>query len=297
MNRIVKAYLVSFRLRTLPLSVAGIVLGVMLAISAGYCDWLIVMLLLSTTISLQILSNLCNELGDLRKGTDNAARLGPIRSLQSGILTESNLICTIYLFIFSSIVSGLILLYFSLDSLFSEQGLVFMGLGVASIVAAILYTIGRYAFGYRGLGDLFVFIFFGLVSVVGAYLLMGGTWSGTLLLPASAVGVLCVGVLNINNMRDIENDRLCGKQTLAVRLGEMNAKRYHFVLVIGGFVVMTLFKFISNTSLSGYIYLLSLPLFLQHLYRIDKDSGKALDKQLRTLCLLTLLFALLSGIN
>lgn len=293
----IKAYFISFRLRTLPLSLAGILLGVLLAVASGYSSLAIIVLLLTTTISLQILSNLCNELGDMHKGTDNDTRLGPIRSLQSGMLTERDLVRAIYLFIILSGIFGLILLTTALDSLLDQRGLVFVGLGIFSIAAAILYTISRYAFGYRGLGDLFVFIFFGWVSVIGSYCLMGGLVNAVIVLPATSIGLLSTGVLNINNIRDLRNDQESGKRTLAVRMGEKWAKWYHLVLINGAFITMTIFKIVTHNPLIAYGYLLILPLFIYHLYRMFKDNGKALDKQLRILCLLTLLFAVLSGIN
>ena len=183
----IKAYIISFRLRTLPLSLSGIVLGILMAAKVVHLNVSVVFLLITTTLCLQILSNLANELGDALKGTDNSDRVGPMRSLQVGALTKKDLLNSIYVFILLSVVSGVGLLYFALDSLFSEQGLLFLFLGAAAILCAILYTVGRYAFGYRGLGDLFVFLFFGWVSTIGAYILCGAPWTLWMFLPASAV--------------------------------------------------------------------------------------------------------------
>ena len=235
----IKYYIASFRLRTLPLSLSGIFLGTLLAASEGYFNWAPFLLAVVTTLCLQILSNLANELGDLQKGTDNEERLGPIRSIQSGALSLKEFKRTILLFVLLSVLSGTALVSTAFESLLSTDGLIMLMLGAASIVAAIKYTVGKNAYGYHGLGDVFVFLFFGLLSVCGAYFLMTHRLSISIFLPATAVGLLSTGVLNLNNMRDIENDRLCGKRTLPVILGISKAKVYHFCLIIGAFVAMS----------------------------------------------------------
>ncbi|MGL5683227.1 MAG: 1,4-dihydroxy-2-naphthoate octaprenyltransferase [Marinifilaceae bacterium] len=290
-----KAYIVSFRLRTLPLSVAGIILGILLAAKNVQLNELVVVLLLITTLSLQILSNLANELGDALKGTDNHDRLGPIRSLQTGALTKKDLLNCIFAFVLLCVISGIALLYFALDSLFSEQGIIFLMLGAAAILCAILYTVGRYAFGYRGLGDIFVFLFFGWVSTIGAYMLCGAPWTLWLFLPASAIGMLSCGVLNINNIRDRENDANCGKRTLVVRIGDRGARVYHYFLVVGAFVFLTLFNLYSGIAPS-YWYFITLPIFVMHLRAMAVQNGKDLDKQMPVLALSTLLFSILAGL-
>lgn len=292
-----KYYIASFRLRTLPLSLSGIFLGSLLAYADGFFHPWPFALAVVTTLCLQILSNLANELGDLQKGTDNAERLGPIRSIQSGALTLAEFKRTIIIFILLSAISGSALIFTAFDSLFTRDGIIMLLLGGAAIIAAIKYTVGKNAYGYHGWGDLFVFLFFGLLSVMGAYFLLAHEINATLFLPASAIGLLSGGVLNLNNMRDIENDRAYGKHTLPVLIGISKAKTYHFILIIGAFVCMTGYVLLHHTGICGFLFLLTLPLFILHLRKVIQSQGRALDPQLKVLSLSTLLFALLAGIQ
>lgn len=290
-----KYYIASFRLRTLPLSLSGIFLGTLLAYAEGFFNPLAFALAVTTTLSLQILSNLANELGDLQKGTDNAERLGPIRSIQSGALTFQEFKRTITIFVLLSAFSGALLVYIAFDSLISTDGLILLLLGASAIIAAIKYTVGKGAYGYHGLGDVFVFLFFGLLSVAGSWFLMTHRVTAAIFLPASAIGFLSAGVLNLNNMRDMENDRRCGKRTLPVMLGLYQAKIYHFGLIIAAFIAMSGYVFLQGIYYQGFIFLLTLPLFILHLRKVALSEGRALDPQLKVLSLSTLLFALLSG--
>lgn len=287
-----KYYIASFRLRTLPLSLSGIFLGTLLAKADGFFHTLPFVFAVATTLCLQILSNLANELGDLQKGTDNAERLGPIRSIQSGALTLTEFKRTIIVFVLLSVISGSVLVYTAFDSLFSQDGIIMLLLGGAAIIAAIKYTVGKNAYGYHGLGDLFVFLFFGLLSVMGAYFLMAHQINALLLLPASAIGLLSTGVLNLNNMRDVDNDRACGKRTIPVLIGVHKAKIYHFILIIGAFVCMSSYVFLHEHTPSDFLFLLTLPLFIFHLLKVTNNQGRSLDPQLKVLSLSTLLFAI-----
>lgn len=287
-----KYYIASFRLRTLPLSLSGIFLGTLLAKADGFFHTLPFVFAVATTLCLQILSNLANELGDLQKGTDNAERLGPIRSIQSGALTLTEFKRTIIVFVLLSVISGSVLVYTAFDSLFSQDGIIMLLLGGAAIIAAIKYTVGKNAYGYHGLGDLFVFLFFGLLSVMGAYFLMAHQINALLLLPASAIGLLSTGVLNLNNMRDVENDRACGKRTIPVLIGVHKAKIYHFILIIGAFVCMSSYVFLHEHTPTDFLFLLTLPLFIFHLLKVTNNQGRSLDPQLKVLSLSTLLFAI-----
>ena len=289
-----KYYIASFRLRTLPLSMSGIFLGTFLAALDGFFSWHPFLLALATTLNLQILSNLANELGDLQKGTDNEDRLGPIRSIQSGALSLKEFKRTIGIFILLSIISGSALVYAAFDSLFSKDGVIMLLLGAAAIIAAIKYTVGKNAYGYRGLGDLFVFLFFGLLSVMGSYFLMTHQVNPWVFLPASAIGMLSAGVLNLNNMRDMDNDRHCGKITIPVMIGIKAAKVYHFVLIIGGIACMTIYTAMHPAS--SYWYLITLPLFVMHLSKVARYTGRDLDSQLKVLSLSTLFLALAVGL-
>lgn len=287
-----KYYIASFRLRTLPLSLSGIFLGTLLAKADGFFHTLPFVFAVATTLCLQILSNLANELGDLQKGTDNAERLGPIRSIQSGALTLTEFKRTIIVFVLLSVISGSVLVYTAFDSLFSQDGIIMLLLGGAAIIAAIKYTVGKNAYGYHGLGDLFVFLFFGLLSVMGAYFLMAHQINALLLLPASAIGLLSTGVLNLNNMRDVDNDRACGKRTIPVLIGVHKAKIYHFILIIGAFVCMSSYVFLHEHTPTDFLFLLTLPLFIFHLLKVTNNQGRSLDPQLKVLSLSTLLFAI-----
>jgi len=292
-----KYYLESFRLRTLPLSISGILLGVCVAMSRGFYKPYLFLFALLTTLSLQILSNISNELGDLEKGTDNDQRLGPIRAAQRGVLTKANLTNSMLVFGFLSIVFGLTLVYLAYGNFYSLNSSIMLMMGFCAVMASIKYTFGKKNYGYLGLGDLFVFIFFGLVSVLGVYFLAVGHIPLRLLLPATAIGLLCTGVLNVNNMRDVENDAAFKKKTMAVRIGQRNIKYYHAFLVVTPFLLMGKYAILINNGLIGFIYLWSVPFFVFHLIKVFKQNGKDLDPQLKVLSLSTLLFSLLSGLG
>ncbi|CAH8224094.1 1,4-dihydroxy-2-naphthoate polyprenyltransferase [Vibrio aestuarianus] len=237
------------RPKTLPLALVSILTGSALAFSAGHFSAPIALLALLTATLLQILSNLANDYGDAIKGTDNEARLGPMRAIQSGAVTLTDMKQAMMINIVLTVLSGLVLIFYALDSL--QSILAFLGLGVLAIIAAIAYTVGNKPYGYVGLGDLSVFIFFGLLGVSGTYFLHTGNIEPSLLLPALGCGLLAVAVLNINNMRDIENDAICGKRTVAVRLGQTRAKQYHFMLLAG-----------AVTAFAGYLVMQSSPLWI-----------------------------------
>lgn len=290
-----KYYIASFRLRTLPLSLSGILLGTLLACARGFFQILPFLLAVATTLCLQILSNLANELGDLQKGTDNARRLGPIRSIQSGALSINEFKHAIIVFIILSACSGIALVYTAFSSLCTRDGMIMLFLGTTAIIAAIKYTVGKGAYGYHGLGDLFVFLFFGLLSVAGSWFLMAHLLAPAIFLPAAAIGFLSAGVLNLNNMRDIENDKACKKYTIPVLIGIRKAKIYHFCLIVGAFLTMTGYVLLQGFKISHFLFLLTLPLFIIHLQQISKSRGRELDPQLKVLSLSTLLFALAGG--
>lgn len=291
----IRYYIASFRLRTLPLSLSGVFLGTLLAAADGSFDPNVFVWVVLTTLCLQILSNMTNEWGDLQKGTDNVERLGPIRSIQSGKLTLKEFKHTIIVFLCLSVIFGTILVYSAFDCLFTPDGGIMLALGATAIVAAIKYTVGKGAYGYHGLGDLSVFLFFGLLSVAGSYFLMAHRVDSALFWAASAIGLCSTGVLNLNNMRDMENDRKCRKRTLPVMMGIKNAKIYHSLLVGGGIGCMCTYTLLHNPAPVRFIFLITLPLFLFHLIKVTRSEGRQLDSQLKVLSLTTLLFALLGG--
>ena len=285
-----KEYIGSFRLRTLPLSIAGIIIGSCYAYQQLHLFSVAVFVLaLCTTLSLQILSNLSNELGDALKGTDNENRSGPHRGLQLGLITQKGLQKMIIGFIVLSLLFGLLLIYAAFGTFFSMQAIVMALLGLCAIVASIKYTLGKGAYGYMGLGDLAVFLFFGLLSTAGAFYLQSQQLQTSVFLLGSVIGLLSVGVLNVNNVRDMENDKACGKQTFAARIGMNGAKIYHVLLILAAFVGLYLLECYAAFYLT--------PLFLVHLYWMLTKKGKELDKQLPFLSISTLLLTLVCSIE
>ncbi len=230
-----QAWIRSFRLRTLPLSSAGAILGAVLAYRSGLFDLGIAILCLVTILLLQILSNMANDLGDSQKGTDNEFRAGPMRSVQSGIITQKEMQQGIILCVILILICGISLLFRSFETINISFLLIFL-VGIAGIAAAIKYTLGKKAYGYYGLGDLFVFFFFGWTPVCIAYFTQTHLWSWEILLPGLTVGLLSTAVLNLNNLRDVENDKNSGKQTLIVKIGVKKGKIYHAMLIILAFL-------------------------------------------------------------
>lgn len=239
MKQSLRIWLDAARPKTLPLALVSILTGSVLAYSTHQFSFVVALLAFLTATLLQILSNLANDYGDAVKGTDNDNRLGPMRAIQSGAVTQKDMKLAMIINVVLTMVSGLILVMYALESL--QSILAFIGLGVLAIIAAIAYTVGNKPYGYVGLGDISVFIFFGLLGVAGTYFLHTGIVAPQLILPAIGCGLLAVAVLNINNMRDIENDAVCGKKTVAVRLGQKRAKQYHFFLLSGAVLAFAVY--------------------------------------------------------
>ena len=296
MNQRFKAIVFSMRLRTLPLSLAGVVLGMMLAMKSHEASVCLIVWLLLTTVCLQILSNLSNELGDYLSGTDGEQREGPMYSLSQGAISTGTFKGLIAVFMILCCVFGVAMIWTSFGTFMAWQPIVLLLLGMAAIWAAMHYTLGKNPYGYKGLGDIFVFVFFGLVSVLGAYYVVAHTidsWS--LLLPAITIGCFSVGVLNVNNIRDIESDA-GNRTTLPMKIGVLNAKVFQSVLIVLGWLCMVLFTLMDYTSIGDFLYLITLPLFLIHLDMLWKRNGKALDPALPLLVISTFVFAVLAGI-
>jgi 1,4-dihydroxy-2-naphthoate octaprenyltransferase len=283
----------AFRLRTLPLALSSIVMGSGLAVFVGKYSWTVILLAILTTILLQILSNLANDYGDFQKGTDNVNRLGPERTLQSGEISARQMKTAVIVFAVLSLLSGVWLLYAALKAQFG-LALLFLVIGLAAIAAAIKYTVGKNAYGYSGLGDLFVFLFFGLAGVLGTYYLNTLVLSWDVVLPAISIGMLSTAVLNLNNMRDIDNDIQSGKHTLAAKMGLQIAKYYHVLLVVGAVTTALLFVWLQYTSPWNFLFLLVFPLLLLDLRSIWKiREQQKLDPFLKKLALSTLVFSVL----
>lgn len=298
MKESIKTWVSAMRLRTLPLSVSGIIIGACLAHYNGFFQWNIFVLAICTTLSLQILSNLANDYGDGIKGTDNNDRIGPERALQSGRIKPYQMFNAIKVNIVLVIFFAFLLIYnaFGLNNFF--YSMIFFILGGLSIAAALKYTVGESAYGYRGLGDLFVFIFFGLVSVIGSYFLFSRQLDHVVLLPSIAVGLLSVAVLNLNNMRDIDSDIKSNKNTFAVKLGKKGSKIYHSFLIISAIVLSLLFGLLYYTSPYNFIFVVVYVPLVLHLNTVLKNKmPRLLDSQLKVLALSTFLFSVLLGIG
>lgn len=264
MNNSLRIWFDAARPKTLPLALVSIFTGSALAFSSGHFSLPVALLALLTATLLQILSNLANDYGDAVKGTDNEKRLGPMRAIQSGEVSLADMKRAIVINIALTIIAGLALVFYALDSL--ESILAFIGLGVLAMMAAIAYTVGNKPYGYVGLGDLSVFLFFGLLGVSGTYFLHTGHIEWSLFLPSLGCGLMAVAVLNVNNMRDIENDAECGKRTVPVRLGQQRAKTYHFLLLTGAVLA-----FASYLLMQGKPLWISLP-FLLSLIMVTKHG-------------------------
>ena len=304
-----QAWFQAIRLRTLPLSVSGIIVGSGMAkvlLSLNNPDkeihfWEIFVLALITTICFQILSNLSNDLGDTQKGTDNKNRVGPTRAVQSGLISQNEMKVAIYICAILSLISATGLIYFSSQNLTPELILFYAILAIVCVLAAITYTVGKNAYGYRGLGDLMVFLFFGMVSVLGVFSLYGNGFEWLVFFPAVTIGLWSTAVLNLNNLRDHVNDKKSSKNTTVVKLGFQRAKFYHAFLILGGFaawlLVIATFTFLTFNFLLSLALVPSLLLF-PHLKRVFlNENPKDLDPELKKVALITcssaMLFSLL----
>lgn len=296
------------RLRTLPLSVSGIIMGSFIArwklMQDGEpWDWTIFALALLVTLLYQVLSNFANDYGDGVKGTDQN-RIGEAeqRAVASGKITAKQMRNAVILFSVLSLVATLGLLYKAFFPNFIYEFYTFIGLGVACILAAIGYTVGKKPYGYLGLGDIMVFIFFGLVSVCGSYFLFTKSFDWDILLPASAIGMLSAGVLNLNNMRDIENDAKSGKKTLALRLGFKNAMIYEMVILMLPPILVLIYMMINHLQEQGkyYAFIFFVTIFpLTSLRRkiIAVKEPKELDPFLKQVGIITLLMSVLVAVG
>lgn len=293
-----QAWFRAFRLRTLPLSMSSVLLGSLMALYKNSFDLWILVGALSTTLFLQILSNLANDYGDYVNGVDNADRLGPERSVQSGLIKADEMRMAIVLFTILSFASGIWLLLNAAEKVkFGAIGIFFV-LGILAIGAAIKYTVGRNPYGYQGLGDLAVFLFFGLAGVAGTYYLHTAELSWVEVLPAVSVGLQATGVLNLNNMRDHDNDKVSGKRSLVVLMGIRRARIYHVMLL--AFALLSAIAYTILNFSSGYqlVYLITVPLLIQNARVVlITDRSSELDKELKKLALTTLIFSITFGLG
>jgi len=298
-----KHWIEAARLRTLPLSVSGIIVGSIYALSHPTAEiitptevfsWKIFGFAILTTLGLQVLSNFANDYGDGVKGTDNADRVGPQRAIQSGVISPAAMKKAIIITSILTLLSALILIYFAFGETNFIYSIIFLVLGITAIASAIRYTVGNSAYGYKGFGDIFVFVFFGLVSTLGVNFLFSKEIDPLLILPAIAIGLLSVGVLNLNNMRDEASDRKSGKNTIVVQIGGQQAKIYHYTLIITAMILVIVFAVLSNYRLDQYLFLLAYIPLIRHLLTVNRNKEpRLLDPELKKLALSTFLLSIL----
>ena len=283
-----KDWISAMRLRTLPLAASSAIAGAASAFNYGTFNWFTFAFILLTTLFLQILSNLANDLGDAIKGTDDENRIGPVRSIQSGAISKTEMKRMTILFAVVSFLFGLAAIYSAFETI-NWQTLLFVIIGMAAIAAAIKYTLGKNPYGYSGLGDVFVFVFFGLVGVVGTDYLLSGTFHWSALLPAYTVGVFSSAVLNLNNLRDHKNDKLHGKNTIVVKLGLEKAKGFHFFLIVSGMISLAVFLYLSPLLIWFALLVFLIPTALgKHLNKVKHTKNEQLlDPELKKVALTT----------
>ncbi|PQJ82038.1 1,4-dihydroxy-2-naphthoate octaprenyltransferase [Polaribacter glomeratus] len=304
----VKSFINAARLRTLPLSVSGIIVGSILgnqvsentaainnqpSILASSIFWLAIF----TTIGFQVLSNFANDYGDGIKGSDKN-RTGEARMVSSGLITPKQMKLAMIITTIITLIIALLLIYVAFGSENFGYSFLFFGLGIASIAAAIKYTVGNSAYGYSGFGDVFVFVFFGLLSVVGSYFLYTKNINFEIFLPAISIGLLSTAVLNLNNLRDQTEDQKNNKNTLVVKLGNEKAKKYHYFLIFGALVMALIFVFLDFTSVYQLVFLVAFIPLIKNMKTVAQNKIPAeLDSELKKVALSTFLFAILFGIG
>lgn len=290
-----QAWLYAFRLRTLPLALSSIFLASFIAANSGNFRWEVLILAAVTTVILQVLSNLSNDYGDSVHGADSSERKGPIRAVQSGVISTREMKRAIVIFSILALVSGLILLYVALSDLFLF--LVFLLIGLVAIGAAITYTSGKRPYGYVGLGDLSVFLFFGLTGVIGTYFLHSLSFDPLILLPATSLGLFSTCVLNINNIRDIDSDEKAGKKSIPVRIGFRSAIKYNWYLILVGNFTMIIFCIVTE-SYGGFLFLLAVPLMVHIGFGINRENTPPkIDPFLKKMAMATLLWVIAFGVG
>ncbi len=294
----IRSWIEAARLKTLPLALASPLMGSFLAWSEGEFRWIVFLLATTTTLLLQILSNLANDYGDFASGADNENRIGPRRLVQSGLISMAIMKKGIILVIILALVSGIWLIAAGLQTTNPWVVLSFLSLGIAAIIAAVKYTVGKNPYGYRGLGDISVFLFFGLIGVLGTHYLHTGTFDPWHILPAAAIGLLSAGVLNLNNLRDIESDRKANKRTLVVWMGSLKSRYYHLFLIVGSAIMGPLYVVFNFKSVYQFLFILAFPLFYLNARAVFRyNDPMELYPELKRLAMATLVFAIAFGLG
>lgn len=288
-----KFWIKASRPRAFPLAASCIIMGTLLSLEAQSLNWAVLILSLLTAILLQLVSNLANDAGDAINGADHSNREGPSRMVQEGSISLQDMKKAIWITGILSFLSGITLIYFSLES--KQDIILFIVLGLFSIIGAIGYTMGKKPYGYLGLGDISVLIFFGWIGVIGSYYLQTHTFNSQIILPATTCGLFAVAVLNVNNIRDIDSDIPAGKYTLAAQLGHTNARIYHLLLLITGILLFTVFTWLTD---GNWLFILVVPfLWFNARHTWKRKSAAELDPLVRQMALSSLIFVLLYGIG
>jgi 1,4-dihydroxy-2-naphthoate polyprenyltransferase len=297
-NNSMKAWLSAARPRTLPLALSSILMGSFLAAATNSYNPIVFVLAVLTTTCLQILSNLANDYGDSVHGADSADREGPPRAVQAGLITAAAMKRAMIIFGFLSLASGIALLWIGLAGASWVALVTLFGMGIAAIVAAITYTSGSRPYGYAGLGDISVLLFFGLLGVMGTFYLHTQILYWELILPALSCGLFATAVLNVNNIRDIESDRKAGKKSIPVRLGRERARIYHLVLIVLGMMFASTYVVLDYMHPVQWLFLLVIPVMVKNITAVfTKSKAHELDPFLKQMALSTLLFVILFGIG
>jgi 1,4-dihydroxy-2-naphthoate polyprenyltransferase len=288
----------AMRPRTLPLALACIILGTFLAGADGLVNWPVAILAGLTAVNLQILSNLANDYGDSIHGADHIERAGPKRAVQAGHVTAVAMKQAVIIFVLLSAVTGLGTLWLAFGAQGLMLALIFLVLGGAAIWAAVSYTASSKPYGYVGLGDLFVLIFFGWAGVIGTYFLQAQQFDWRLILPATSCGLLAVAVLNVNNIRDIDSDRQAGKQSIPVRLGPEGARTYHWILLGTAVLCAIIYVLLNGAGLWQWLFVLALPLIWKNGTAVAHTYDPILlNPLLKKTSLMTLAFVIVFGIG
>ena len=292
----VKSFIKAARLRTLPLSVSGIIVGSSLGNETSILNSSIFWLAIVTTIGFQVLSNFANDYGDGIKGSDKN-RTGEARMVASGVITPKQMKNAMIVTTIITLLVAILLIFIAFGKENFGYAILFFFLGIASIIAAIKYTVGKSAYGYSGFGDVFVFLFFGLLSVVGSYFLYTKQLNFLIFLPAIAIGFLSTAVLNLNNLRDFQQDKINQKNTLVVKLGINNAKKYHYFLIFGALFASSIFVILNFSSIVQLLFLIAFVPLMKNLVTVAKNKQLSeLDSELKKVALSTFLFAIIFGI-
>lgn len=293
----VKVWIGAMRPRTLPLAISSVGMGTFLAASHDAVDWPVALLCFVTAILLQILSNLANDYGDTVHGADHLDRVGPSRAVQTGQITPQAMKRVIILFAALSVATGLGTLWLALGTRVFWIFVFFLFLGATALGASISYTAGSKPYGYAGLGDIAVLVFFGWAGVIGSHYLQVQQVEWDIWLPATSTGMLIVAVLNVNNIRDIESDKQAGKLSLPVRLGPHKARIYHWALLLSAVLGTMIYVVLNYQGYWQFLFLITLPLIWQNGRTIYVSEASQLDPMLKKTSLLTILFVLTFGLG